>query len=255
MKEMKSLDNKIALITGAGTGMGRSHALMLGSEGAHVYVTDISEQLGLETVALVHDAGGSATALLHDVSSESQWLDVLNTIDNIHGRLDILVNNAGIATWDYLENISNEFWDRIFSINANSAFLGCRHGLALMKKAGGGAIVNIASSLTHHAVPMVAHYIASKGAVMMLTKAAAFEYAKYGIRVNSVHPGIIETPMTTEALKDPCFVETVISKVPINRAGQPDEVSSVVLFLVSDKASFVTGADVLVDAGAFAAHM
>ena len=249
---MGLLDRKVALITGAGAGMGRSHSLLFASEGAHIYATDIDLALAQDTAAKVQGAGGSATALLHDVSSEDHWSNVLQSIDDAHGQLDILVNNAGIAIYAYLESVSDESWDRTFSINANGAFLGCKYAVELLKKSECGAIVNIASSLSHYSIPTVAPYCATKGTVFMLTKAAAFEYAQYGIRVNSVHPGIVRTPMTNEALADPQFVESVVNTVPLRRVAEPEEVSAVVLFLASERASFVTGTDVVVDSGAFA---
>ncbi|MCC7411082.1 MAG: SDR family oxidoreductase [Gammaproteobacteria bacterium] len=232
--------------------MGRAHALRLAADGARLFVTDVDEHGAGATVDMIRDAGGTATALGHDVSSEADWLDVLRFVDEACGYLDILVNNAGVVIYESLEAVAEQAWDRVFSINANGVFLGCRHGVSLLRKAKAGVIVNIGSSLFHYAIPTVASYVASKGAIAMLTKAAAYEYAPYGIRVNAVHPGIVATPMTESPLEDPDFVAAVVRTVPLRRVAEPSEIASVVAFLVSDRASFVTGADLVVDAGAFA---
>lgn len=243
------LADKVAIVTGAANGMGRSHVLRLTREGAKVVATDIDRRGLDETVAEAAASGGTAVALEQDVTSGARWAEVVAEAEQRFGKLDILVNNAGILILKPVEATTDEEWDRTHAINAKAVFLGTRAAVPAMQRAGGGSIVNISSIYGVVGAPSAAAYEASKGAVRLLTKASAVDLAKYGIRVNSVHPGVIETPMTTELLATPESARAVLATTILERPGKPEEVSNVVLFLASDEASFVTGAEYLVDGG------
>jgi len=229
--------------------MGRSHVLRLAQEGAIVLATDVDRAGVEETVAQVTAAGGTAVALEQDVTNADRWTEVVAEAERRFGKLDILVNNAGLLILKPVDATTDEEWDLTHAINAKGAFLGIRTVVPAMQRAGGGSIVNISSIYGVVGAPSAAAYEASKGAVRLLTKASAVDLAKYGIRVNSVHPGVIETPMTTELLATPESTRAVLSTTILDRPGKPEEVSNVVLFLASDEASFVTGAEYLVDGG------
>ncbi len=246
---MGRVENKVAVITGAGMGMGRAHALLLAREGARVVVTDIDPEAGKETAELVTKAGGEAYFWAHDVSDERAWLDVMGHVEETYGHLDVLVNNAGILLLKPVQETTVEEWDRIFGINARGVFLGTKHVLPLMQKAGGGSIVNISSIYGIIGAPGAAAYQATKGAVRLLTKATAVDYAPFNIRANSIHPGVIRTHMTADLIADPDIEKALLGPTLMARSAAPEEVSVAVLFLASDESSFMTGAELVVDGG------
>ena len=239
---------KVALITGAASGMGRTHAQLLAEQGADIFVTDVNESGLAETVALVKAIGVKTESALLDVTDDKQWQAVADQASTTFGRVDVLVNNAGIAMAKSLEETTTEDWDLVMAINAKGPFLGCRTMVPLMKAAG-GSMINVSSAYGLVGGPNAAAYNASKGAVRLFTKGAAIDLARYGIRVNSVHPGVIRTNMTEQYIDDPKIGELLLSTQIQKRAADPREVSQVILFLASDESSFVTGAEYLVDGG------
>ncbi len=244
---------KVALVTGAAMGLGAETARRLAREGAIVMLTD--RDAAVEAVALAITAeGGQAAFMLHDVTDEAQWQDVVKDVMARFGRLDVLVNNAGISG-GFLELLTHslEDWRKILSINLDGVFLGMRHCGPLMAVGGGGSIINLSSILGKVGLPNAAAYCASKGGVLMLTKAAALEWAPLGIRVNSVHPGFIETQMVSNALHEAENAnemrDMLIAAHPLARFGVPREIADAVVFLASDESSFMTGAEMVVDGG------
>lgn len=246
---MAKLQNKVAFITGAGMGMGKSEAILFAQEGATVIVSDINEKAGQETTKAIEDAGGKALYIKLDVSSEKDWIAAIEKSITTFGKIDILVNNAGILLLKALDETSTEEWDRIFSINARGVFLGCKYVVPAMQKAGGGSIINISSIYGLIGAPSAAAYEATKGAVRLLTKSAAVDLAKYNIRVNSVHPGLISTPMTEDILKDTEETKRFLSLTILNRPADPIEVARPVLMLASDDSSYMTGSELVIDGG------
>jgi cyclopentanol dehydrogenase len=237
------------VVTGAGMGMGRAHAVLLAREGASVVVTDIDAAAAKDTVGVIAEAGGAARFCEHDVSDERSWTDVMDQVDEAFGRVDVLVNNAGILLLKPVHQTAVEEWDRIFSINARGVFLGTKHVLDLMRKAGGGSIVNISSIYGIIGAPNAAAYEATKGAVRLLTKATAVDYAPFGIRANSVHPGVIRTHMTAGLIDQGDAEKALLGPTIMARSAAAEEVSGAVLFLASDESSFMTGSEVVVDGG------
>lgn len=246
---MARVSGKVALVTGGALGMGRAHSLLLAKEGAKVIVTDINDAAGKTTVADIVKAGGEAVFLHHNTASADDWKKVVASAIDRFGKIDILVNNAGILILKPLEDTEDEDWDRIFDINAKGVFFGCKYVLPAMKKAGGGSIVNISSIYGIIGAPSAAAYEASKGAVRLLTKAAAVDLAKFNIRVNSIHPGVIATEMTKDLLVSPEITKALLGTTILGRPARPEEVSTAVLFLASDEASFMTGSEMVVDGG------
>jgi 3alpha(or 20beta)-hydroxysteroid dehydrogenase len=247
---MGRLEGKVAIITGAARGMGESHARTFAREGATVVMTDVREELGRSVAA---DIGGACRFIVHDVTRPSDWDRVVVEAEAAYGKVDVLVNNAGIlgpiATTAELDDAG---YERVCAINQHSVFYGMRAVLPAMLRAGKGSIVNISSiagMAANYGFPSLA-YVASKFAVRGMTKAAAMEYGRYNIRVNSVHPGFIQTPMMVEATDE--VGGDALREIPLGRIAEPREVSAVVLFLASDEASYVTGAEHLVDAGMLA---
>jgi len=246
--------NKVALVTGAASGLGAESARRLAREGATVLLTDRSVDAGETVAATIEAAGGRAAFRKHDVTSEADWQGAVAAAVERFGRLDILVNNAGVASGAMdLMTHSLEEWRRILSINLDGVFLGHRYAGPAIARSGGGSVINLSSIMGKVAMPAAAAYCASKGGVLMLTKAAALEWAPLGIRVNSIHPGFIDTPMVSNALHQVEngneMREMIITRHALGRLGVPREIADAVVFLASDESSFMTGSELVVDGG------
>ena len=244
------LEGKVAIISGGARGMGAEEARLFAREGATVVIADVLEDEGRQLEAELNETGAEALFLHLDVTVEEEWQKVIDTTVSRYGRLDVLVNNAGISGSFDRYIVSTDAWDRLMEINAKGVFLGIKHAVLEMRKVGGGSIVNI-SSISGFVGQDNIHmgYNASKGAVRILTKSAAVQYAKEGIRVNSVHPGIMPPMRTSVATADPEIRRQMLAKVPMGREGRREEVGYAVLFLASDEASYITGTELIVDGG------
>lgn len=243
------LKDKIALVTGGGSGIGRATCLRMAEEGASVVVTDMNEAGGQETVAQITAGGGAAWFDRLDVADEANWQALIAAIRARHGRLDILVNNAGILIMKPMLETSLEEWERIFAVNARGVFLGCKTAAPAMIAAGGGAIINISSIYGLIAPAGATAYEATKGAVRLFTKGVAAELAAHNIRVNSVHPGVVDTGMTEAILRDAAVTDRLLGPTLIRRPAQARELANAILFLASDEASYMTGSELVVDGG------
>lgn len=241
------LAGKVALISGAARGMGESEVRLFAREGAQVVLGDVLEEQGLAVVENIIRQGGAATFVPLDVTKESDWQQAVETSEQTYGRLDILVNNAGIVRMAPLDETSLEDWNEVIRVNQTGVFLGMKHAIPAMRRAGSGSIVNISSIAGLIGLPNIPAYQASKGAVRLLTKNAAVQYAADKIRVNSIHPGRIETPMTAPLA--PERREMVLRLTPLGRDGKPEEVAYGVLYLASDESSYVTGTELIIDGG------
>jgi NAD(P)-dependent dehydrogenase (short-subunit alcohol dehydrogenase family) len=244
------LAGKVALITGGASGMGQSEASIFAKEGASVVVGDILEAEGQRVVASIAAAGGKAQFVKLDVTREADWQQAVKATVTGFGKLDVLVNNAGISGSFDPDTMSTSAWDTLMEVNAKGVFLGMKYAVPAMQQAGGGAIVNI-SSISGFVGQDRIHmaYNASKAAVRIMTKSAAVQYAHAGIRVNSVHPGILPAMRTSKASADPAWREKALRAVPMKREGRVEEVAYAVLFLASDEASYITGTELVVDGG------
>ena len=244
------LDGKVALITGAASGMGASMARIFAREGAKVVVADMLEEEGRKVAADIVAANGAAMFRKLDVTDEAEWRAAVDETVAAFGKLDILVNDAGISGSAVDDLFETEAWDRIMAINSTGTFLDMKYAIPAMKKAGGGSIVNI-SSISGIAGQMVVHmgYNASKGAVRVMTKSAAVQYATDNIRVNSVHPGVMPPMRTSTTTASPERRARMLAQVPMGREGRREEVGYAVLFLASDEASYITGTELVVDGG------
>lgn len=245
------MTGKVALISGAASGMGAATARLFAAEGAKaVIVADILDPEGKAVVAEIGKAGGHASYVHLDVTDEAQWKAAIGGAVAAHGRLDVLVNNAGISGSAETDLYDTAAWNRLMGINATGVFLGMKYATAAMKQAGGGSIVNL-SSISGIVGQGYIHvgYNASKGAVRLITKAGAAQHGKHGIRVNSVHPGLMPPMRTSGRTADPAMRAKTLKGVPMGRAGEVDEVARAILFLASDESSYVTGAELVVDGG------
>ncbi|PZQ64753.1 MAG: short-chain dehydrogenase [Phenylobacterium zucineum] len=248
---------KVALVTGGASGLGAESARRLAREGARVVLTDLAAERGQAIADEVLAAGGEALFLAHDVTDEARWRQVIEDTVARYGRLDVLVNSAGVGGGEPLLEATLEGWRRVTSINLDGTFLGLRHAAPVMAAAGAGSIINLSSILGKVGFPGAAAYCASKGGVAMLTKAAALELAPAGIRVNSVHPGFIDTPMVAEALhaseNGNEMRDMLVTRHALGRLGAPREIADAIVFLASDESSFMTGSELVVDGGYTAA--
>ncbi|QJD85492.1 SDR family NAD(P)-dependent oxidoreductase [Cohnella herbarum] len=246
---MGLLNNKVAIVTGAGSGMGREEALLFAKEGAKVIATDINEAAVQAVVKEIEANGGEAISYLHNVAVEEEWIKVVEGTIQKYGKVDVLVNNAGISHAAGLLETTVEQWNRVLNINLTSVFLGMKYVIPHMRDNKGGSIVNISSIAGLTGGSGAGAYTASKGAVRMLTKAAAVDFGKDNIRVNSVHPGFIETPMSAEFVNNDQMLQWFLSQTALPRVGRASEVAQAVLFLASDSASYLTGIELPIDGG------
>ena len=244
------LAGKVALISGAASGMGQSESAIFAREGARVVVADVLEAEGKQVADKIVSGGGQARFVRLDVTSESEWDAATKAAVSAFGKLDVLVNNAGISGTYDPDMLSSAAWDKVMAVNAKGVFLGMKYAIPLMKRAGAGAIVNISSIsgfVGQDGVHMA--YNASKGAVRIMTKTAAVQHAADNIRVNSVHPGFMPPMRTSKTSADPTWRAKMLDAVPMKRAGRVEEVAYAVLFLASDEASYITGTELVVDGG------
>jgi meso-butanediol dehydrogenase/(S,S)-butanediol dehydrogenase/diacetyl reductase len=243
------LKDKVAIITGGGSGIGRASAELFAREGAKVVVADFNEKAGQEAVAAIRQAGGEAIFVPVDVSDSAQVQRLVDTTLQAYGGIDILVNNAGILLFGTALDTSLQDWERVIAINLTGTFLLSKAVLPHMIARGGGSIVNLTSSTgAHDAAANTVAYVTSKGGVALLTRAMAIDHAKHNVRVNAVAPGPTDTPMLRDAMS-PEQLDAFAATFPMGRLGRPEEVARAILFLASDEASFVTGAILAVDGG------
>lgn len=240
------LEDKVALVTGAARGQGKAEAELFATEGATVVVTDVLEEQSKEVVDGIAKNGGDAEFRSLDVTDEANWETVVETVLDEHGSLDVLVNNAGILRMEGIHEETVEGWEQVLAVDQRGVWLGMKHAIPPMREAGAGSVINTSSIWGVAGVEGAVAYQAAKGAVRVMTKNAAVAYGADGVRINSIHPGFIETPMT-EGMDE--TRDAMVGKTPLGRAGQPEEIAPAALFLASDEASYVNGAELYVDGG------
>jgi NAD(P)-dependent dehydrogenase (short-subunit alcohol dehydrogenase family) len=257
------VEGKVALVTGGASGIGRGCAERLAQEGATIVVTDLQDDKGAQTVAAIEAMGGKASYLHHDVTTEQAWIDAIAAVKAQHGRLDILVNNAGIGIGGSVLTMSLADFQKQTAVNLDGVFLGVKHSIPLMRENGGGSIINMSSVAGLKGSAILAGYCATKGGVRLFTKAVAMECAaaKDGVRVNSVHPGIIETPIWDTIVgtgeigdnarppRGAALDAMSAEGVPLGVKGYPEDIANGVLWLASDESRYVTGAELVIDGG------
>jgi len=243
------LVDKIALVTGAGAGIGSAMARVFASEGAHVYVSDVNADAATILAAEIAASGCKAEALALDVSRGQDVTAAFQRIKDANGQLDVIVNNAGLNVRGDFRHMSDADWTTIREVNLDGVVRIARDGFDLMKASGNASLINLASIMGHRGLRQLAGYSATKGAVAALTRALAVEYAPFGIRVNALAPGFIETALTGQVLRNPMISKALIDQTPLRRFGEPEDVAKAALFFASDDAQFVTGAELAVDGG------
>ena len=250
------LRGKVALLTGAAAaikgelmGFGGAAAHLFVREGAKVVLTDIRDELGERAAAALRAEGHDARYLHLDVTSEQNWAQVADAVMAAHGRLDILFNNAGVGFPGKVEDITVEIWEHELGVHAKGVFLGTRTAIPAMRKGGGGSIINTSSVMGIVGSPTSPAYSAAKGAITIFTKSAALQYAKENIRINSVHPGYADTPLTLKRFSDPAVRQALVDRTPMGRLGTALDIANGVLFLASDESSWVTGSELVIDGG------
>lgn len=252
------LKDKVALITGAGSGIGRETALLFAAEGAQVVAVDVNEETAAETVALVRERDGQATHILADVADAEACAAMVQHAEATYGKLNVLFNNAGImhSADDDAIGTEEDIWDLTMSINLKGVFLGCKYGIPALRRAGGGSIINTASfvAIVGAATPQLA-YTASKGGVLAMTRELAVVHARENIRVNALCPGPLRTELLMNFLNTEEKRQRRLVHVPMGRFGEAREMAQAALFLASDESSYMTGADFVVDGGLTAAYV
>ena len=244
------LAGKVAFISGGARGMGATEAKLFANEGAAVAIGDVLEEAGKRTEAEIDQSGGQALFVPLDVTNEQSWLDAIGATVAKFGRLDILVNNAGVSAHGMIEFTTEADWDRVMDVNSKGPFLGTKAAIPEMRKSGGGSIINISSQLGLVGTEMSSpQYQSSKGAIRLLTKTTALQYAPDGIRCNSVHPGPVNTDMTADSRGNPENLGKMVGRIPMGRYGEPVEIANGVLYLASDESGFVTGSELVLDGG------
>ena len=241
---MARFDGRVALVTGAASGIGKATSLRFAEEGASVVIADVQDEAGNEVASQIASSGGAATYVHLDVTDEQGWADAVATTVDTYGRLDILVNNAGIGDTEPLEVTTVDTWNKVVAVTQTSVFLGMKAAAEALKASGHGSVVNVSSMYGIVGSGVSPAYHAAKGAVRLLTKTTALGWATEGVRVNSVHPGFIDTPILGDTDRN-----MLIAGTPMARLGRPEEIASAILWLASDDASFVTGAELVVDGG------
>jgi NAD(P)-dependent dehydrogenase (short-subunit alcohol dehydrogenase family) len=246
---MDRLKDKIALITGSAAGIGLATAQLFAAEGAHVYITDVDGEGSEKAAAELRAAGLKATAMTVDVSRGQDVTALMRTVEQQHKRLDVIVNNAGINVRTDFRHMTDADWVKLREVNLDGVIRIARDGFALLKASGSGSLINLASIMGHRGMRTLAAYGATKGAISALTRGLAVEYAPFGIRVNALAPGFIETALTNRVLRIEAFSKALLEQTPLRRFGTSEEVAKAALFFASDDSAFITGAELAVDGG------
>lgn len=246
---MRRLEDKIALITGAGAGIGRAIAETFAREGASVIVADRDADAAAEAAAAIVKSNGAASAHMVDVTDTPQVKALMGAIGEAHGRLDVLVNNAGVGERSDFRHLSDEAWDRVWKTNLDGTVRCAREAFDLLKASGKASIINLSSIMAAKHARQMAVYSATKGAVSALSRSLAVEYAPYGIRVNTLLPGYVETALIGRYISNPMIAKALLAQTPLRRFGTPQDIANAALFLASDEAAYITGASLNVDGG------